>query len=156
VAGFFASRGRPSIPCSTKAAMRKTAHSPASAARSNHSSSGIFHVTGGLRLSRISQLIKTLFSDHPPSVEVANRAEATPRSFSNYKSVVALVALQISDLVNGTGIDGRSAKRNVSVLSRTDLGQALAKASKVATRNGFINDVLSAAKVLADTPLFSH
>ena len=120
---------------------------------------GSFHVTGGLRLSRISQLIKTLYPDNQSSVGLVNRAEGISLSGSNYKSVVALLATQILDLVSGGGVDGHSAKRNVSILSRTDLGQVVAKVTgftRSLRKETFINEVLTTAGINGNTRLFSH
>jgi len=117
---------------------------------------GSFHVTGGVRLSRISQLIKTLNQGDEDNTQIASRAEAISLSGNNYKSVVALVALQISDLVNHRQRDGYSAKRGVGILSRTDLGQAVAKVTRFTRKATFISEVLHAAGVAADARLFAH
>lgn len=116
---------------------------------------GSFHVTGGVRLSRISQLIKTLNQGDDRSTQVATRAEAISWSGDNYKSVVALVALQISDLVRGPlQANDNSAKRGVGILSRTDLGNAVAKVTKFTKRETFITEVLTAAGVERGARLF--
>ena len=117
---------------------------------------GSFHVTGGVRLSRISQLIKTLNQGDEDNTQIASRAEAISLSGNNYKSVVALVALQISNLVNHRQPDGHSAKRGVGILSRTDLGQAVDKVTKFTRKATFISEVLHAAGVAADARLFAH
>jgi|GEM_PF-1623361 len=125
---------------------------------------GNFHVTGGLRLSRISELIKVLYpaadkEDATTDEALANRAEAITYSGTNYKSVVALVALQISDLVKSpvnARLNGQSGKRAVSILSRTDLGVVVAKVTKLTSRATFIAEVLAVANVKADTKLFNN
>ena len=117
---------------------------------------GNFHVTGGLRLSQISKMIKIMY---PGDAELVNRAESTSWSGDNYKSVVALVAVQISDLVNVARAavhDGKSAKRFVGVLSRTDLGVVVAKVTKFTKKATFIADVLRTAGVAADANLFKN
>ncbi|GGH73381.1 hypothetical protein HNQ91_003643 [Filimonas zeae] len=126
---------------------------------------GNFHVTGGLRLSRISELIKILYPAGDDKSEgtdeaLATRAEGISMRGANYKSVVALVALQISDLANSADrveyLNGRTAKIPVSILSRTDLGAAVSKVSFFASKQAFINDVLTTAKVPGDTKLIKH
>lgn len=117
---------------------------------------GSFHITGGVRLSQISQLIKTLHQGDKRITDVATRAENISVSGSNYKSVVALVALQISDLVTHESEDDYSAKRTVGILSRTDLGAVVKKVTKLTRRSTFIAEVLQAANVKADTKLFRH
>jgi hypothetical protein len=117
---------------------------------------GNFHVTGGLRLSQISKLIKLLYAD---DAELVDRAESTSWSGDNYKSVVALVALRISDLVNyetNARHDGKSAKRYASILSRTDLGAVVSKVTKFTKKATFIADVIRAAGVDANANLFNN
>jgi hypothetical protein len=123
---------------------------------------GSFHITGGLRLSRISELIKVLYhgqdaADAGTDKALANRAEAISLSGANYKSVVALVALQIKDLTNGPApADGTSAKLGVSLLSRTDLGAVVRKVTTFTSNTTFIAEVLQTAGVDGATNLFRH
>ncbi|MDT8998213.1 DUF4157 domain-containing protein [Paucibacter sp. APW11] len=114
---------------------------------------GNFHVTGGLRLSRLAQVIKLLY---PGDEALATRAEGTHYFDENYKNVVALIALQVADLVNNPGQDGASAKQRVSMLSRTDLGLVLAKVKGWKRKETFVADVLTASQVARNARLFNH
>jgi len=121
---------------------------------------GSFQVTGGLRLSQISKLIKTLYPADESQVAdthaLATRAEGIGMRGGNYKSVVALVALQVSNLVHRQGQqkDNQSAKLNVDILSRTDLHTVVAQISRFASQDSFVNDVMQIAQVHGDEKLF--
>ena len=123
---------------------------------------GNFHVTGGLRLSRIGQLISILYPEdnrdlgaQTPEVE-----RARGETGSNYNAVVSLIATQIRNLKEAGklgNLDGKSAKQAVSILSRVDLHDVVAKARSIfKTRNAFCVDVSRAAGVGLDDKLFHH
>lgn len=145
---------------------------------------GGFHVTGGIKLDKITALLTELSekalahrknkyveldesesryveSESEILTDVSAKADAQPHGLSaNYKGLVALVASYVAGQKLGSEEQGKpaSGKHLLPVMSRTNLGAIRNKVTDVpSSLDDFIKDVLAAAgldKSDASRPLF--